>query len=70
MDDAHEADKIDHSHHNHHDVERIETISSTTMPWGLRAAFGLGGILLLLGAFAAWEFAARWAIPSARRCPG
>jgi len=52
----------DHGHaphetsHEHATVERIETISSTSTPWGLRLAFGFGGILLLAGAFVAWQF--------------
>lgn len=37
-------------------VERIETISSTSTPWGLRLAFGFGGLFLLAGAFVAWQF--------------
>ncbi|MDE2111607.1 MAG: hypothetical protein KGJ79_10735 [Alphaproteobacteria bacterium] len=47
---AHVAD------HNHDAVERIETVSSTSVPWGLRLAFGFGGLLLLAGAFIAWQF--------------
>ena len=42
--------------HEHATVERIETVSSTSTPWGLRLAFGFGGMLLLAGAFVAWQF--------------
>lgn len=41
---------------HHAEVERIETVSSTSTPWGLRLAFGFGGLLLLAGAFVAWQF--------------
>jgi len=40
----------------HDDIEKIETISSTTTPWGVRLAFGIAGLLLLAGAFVAWQF--------------
>jgi hypothetical protein len=36
--------------------ERIETISSTTTPWAVRLGFGIAGLVLLAGAFAAWRF--------------
>ena len=56
-DETHEVHK-DHGHetHEHSAVERIETISNTSTPWGLRLAFGFGGLLLLAGAFVAWQF--------------
>jgi len=42
--------------HHPKEIERIETISSTILPWTVRLWFGFAGILLLAGAFAAWEF--------------
>ena len=51
------TDAVAHAdHHHHEDIEKIETISSTTTPWGVRLAFGIAGILLLAGAFVAWQF--------------
>ena len=53
----------DHSHEiheadcNHGTAERIETVSSASTPWGVKLAFGIAGILLLAGAFVAWQFA-------------
>ncbi|HUO98756.1 MAG TPA: hypothetical protein VMU01_08805 [Rhizomicrobium sp.] len=43
-------------HHHHEEIEKIETISSTATPWGVRLAFGIAGLLLLAGAFVAWQF--------------
>jgi len=43
-------------HHHHEEIEKIEAISSTTTPWGVRLAFGIAGLLLLAGAFVAWQF--------------
>jgi hypothetical protein len=37
-------------------VERAGSVSGTILPWKLRLIFGLAGVLLLAGAFAAWEF--------------
>lgn len=50
--------KAEHAEHHHHheEIEKIETISSTTTPWGVRLTFGIAGLLLLAGAFAAWQF--------------
>ena len=42
-------------HHHHEEIEKIETISSTATPWGVRLAFGIAGLLLLAGAFVAWQ---------------
>jgi len=50
------ADTVAHAEHHREDVEKIETISSTATPWGVRLAFGIAGLLLLAGAFAAWQF--------------
>jgi len=38
------------------EIERIETVSSTTTPWSVRLAFGIAGLVLLAGAFVAWQF--------------
>ncbi len=43
-------------HHHHEEVEKVETISSTTTPWGVRLGFGIAGLILLVGAFVAWQF--------------
>lgn len=43
-------------HHHHEDIEKIETISSTSTPWGVRLGFGIAGLVLLAGAFVAWQF--------------
>ncbi len=43
-------------HHHHEEVEKVETISSTTTPWGVRLGFGIAGLVLLVGAFVAWQF--------------
>ena len=51
-----DATAHDHEHHHHEEIEKIETISSTTTPWGVRLAFGIAGLLLLAGAFVAWQF--------------
>ena len=50
------SDAAGQGEHHHEDIERIETISSTATPWGVRLAFGIAGLLLLAGAFVAWQF--------------
>lgn len=48
----------DHSQEAKHEtVERIETVSSTSSPWGVKLLFGFAEIVLLAGAFVAWQFA-------------
>ena len=42
--------------HDHATVERIETFSGNRLPWAVRLAFGVFGLLLLSGAFVAWRF--------------
>jgi hypothetical protein len=41
---------------NHETVERIETVSSASTPWGVKLGFGIAGIVLLAGAFVAWQY--------------
>lgn len=43
-------------HHHHDDIEKVETISNTTTPWAVRLGFGIAGLILLVGAFVAWQF--------------
>lgn len=43
--------------HDHHvEIEKIETISSTTLPWGVRLGLAIGGLVLLAAALIAWMF--------------
>lgn len=47
-----------HEHKADHEiVERIETVSGASTPWNVKLAFGVAGIILLAGAFVAWQFA-------------
>jgi hypothetical protein len=53
MSDAH---VVHDTNHNHDTIERIETVSNGSTPWGVRLAFAIVGVLLLVGAFVAWQF--------------
>ena len=53
----------------HETVERIETVSSSSTPWGVKVLFGFAGIVLLAGAFAAWQFAGSMGGPIGQALP-
>jgi hypothetical protein len=60
----------DHAHAERvEEIERIETVSSTKTPWGVRLGLAIGGLVLLMGAFVAWQFRGSFSGPVSEALP-
>src|SRR5215469_17702172 len=54
---AHTEHKEHHQHHSAHaHVTEEHTSDSASEPWVARVLFGIAGVLLLAGAYVAWQF--------------